>query len=200
MHIKTFCGGFDNNFSYLIWDKTNNAALIDASNNSNTILEFAAENGLKIKYVFIMHSHYDHLEGIKEYRKVNIPLAGHESCKMMLDKKLEDNEEVKVGDMFLKIIHTPGHLFDSICILVNNKLFTSDTLFIGCLGRVDLDGADPDALYDSVYNKILKLEDSVEIYPGHDYDIKKTSTIAHERTNNRFLKCKNKEEFLKLVS
>ena len=112
MHIKTFCGGFDNNFSYLIWDKTNNAALIDASNNSNTILEFAAENGLKIKYVFIMHSHYDHLEGIKEYRKVNIPLAGHESCKMMLDKEYKWANpfgDGKAGEKIVNIIIGGGN-------------------------------------------------------------------------------------------
>ena len=90
MNIKSFCGGFDSNFTYLIWDDTNEAAIIDASNGVHPILDFAEENGLKIKYVFLMHSHFDHLEGIGEYRKKGIEILGHESMSFKLDKKLKD--------------------------------------------------------------------------------------------------------------
>ena len=199
MNIKSFCGGFDSNFTYLIWDDTNEAVIIDASNGVHPILDFAEENGLKIKYVFLMHSHFDHLEGVEEYRKKGIEILGHESMSFKLDKKLKDGEIIKVGEMNLKVLHTPGHIFDSICVFVEGKLFTSDTLFVGCIGRSDLDGANVDDYYDSLYNKILKLPDNTEIYPGHDYGIKNISILAWEKEHNSVLMCKSKDEFVKLV-
>ena len=146
-----------------------------------------------------MHSHFDHLEGIGEYRKKGIEILGHESMSFKLDKKLKDKDKTKVGEMNLEILHTPGHMFDSICVFVEGKLFTSDTLFVGCIGRSDLDGANIDDYYNSLYNKILKLPDSTEVYPGHDYGVKNSSTLAWEKKHNSALMCKSKEEFRKLV-
>ena len=96
MNIKSFCGGFDSNFTYLIWDESNEAAIIDASNGVHPILDFAEENGLKIKYVFLMHSHFDHLEGVEEYRKKGIEILGHESMSFKLDKKLKDGDILNI--------------------------------------------------------------------------------------------------------
>ena len=116
-----------------------------------------------------------------------------------LDKKLKHGDVIKIGEMNLKVLHTPGHIFDSICVFVENKLFTSDTLFVGCIGRSDLDGANVDDYYDSLYNKILKLPEDTEIFPGHDYGVKNNSTLAWEKKHNSALMCKNKEEFVKLI-
>ena len=90
--------------------------------------------------------------------------------------------------------HSPG----SICIYSNGKLFTGDTLFVGGCGRADLPRGNPEALYQSLYDKLLKLSDSTEIYPGHDYGSVKVSTIDRERRENPYLKCASLEEFIKL--
>ena len=192
MKVKEFRGGFDDNFSYLVWDKI--GVIIDASIEAERIFKFAEDNDIEIKAVFVMHSHSDHLVDLEEYKSRGISIYAHESSPV-------EAEKVKDGEVLFekfKIIHTPGHMFDSICILVDNKLFTSDTLFIGAIGRCDLKGASPIDFYDSLYNKILKLG-SVEIYPGHDYGRKRLSTLDEEKENNKFLKCKSRDEFLQLV-
>ncbi|MAG77959.1 Zn-dependent hydrolase [archaeon] len=197
MKVKEFRGGYDSNFSYLVWDKE--GVIIDASIDSERIFKFAEENDIKIRAVFIMHSHFDHLIGLEEYKGKGVEVVAHDSSSVESDIRVVDGDVLEFGGMKFKVLHTPGHLFDSICVLVENKLFTSDTLFIGAIGRCDLDGANAIDFFDSLYNKILKLDDEVEIFPGHDYGKKRLSTIKEEKESNKFLKCKSQEEFLELV-
>jgi hydroxyacylglutathione hydrolase len=195
MKVKEFRGGYDSNFSYLVWEEE--GVVIDPSINPERIFKFADDNKIKIKAVFVMHSHEDHLIGLKEYKERGVEIVAHDSSPIESGIRVED-EEIVLGGMKFGVLHTPGHLFDSICVLVDNKLFTSDTLFVGMIGRCDLKGADANDYYTSLYEKILKLG-NVEIYPGHDYGKKRRSTLDEERENNKFLKCKSRDEFLELV-
>ncbi len=188
MIIKTFQGGYDNNFAYLII-AGKECALIDPAVPAEEVLNYVQENGLELKFVVIMHSHFDHTIDLDKY---GVPLYGHRLLK--LDKKLEDGDVLELGVLQLKVIHTPGHIQDAICILVENNLFTSDTLFVGGCGRTDLEGGDTELLWESL-QKLQNLPDETIIYPGHDYGKTKTSTIGEEKNSNRFFN-KSKEEFL----
>ena len=111
---------------------------------------------------------------------------------------LKDNEEIKVGKIKIKIIHTPGHTKGAVCLLFDNKLITGDTLFVGAIGRTDLPGGDAIKLFESL-QKLKKLDDKIEIYPGHDYGEAPFSTIGGEKKSNPYFMCKTKEEFLRFV-
>ena len=187
MKVKEFRGGYDNNFAYLVWNEKG-GVLIDASITSKRILKFVEENDIDLKAVFVMHSHDDHLVDLNVYSGMGVKII----------KNVKDDVMDLIGLKFT-VIFTPGHMDDSICVLVNRKLFTSDTLFVGAIGRCDLKGSDAIDYYDSLYNKLLKLDDDIEVYPGHDYGKKRISTMGEEKENNRFLKCKSRDEFLQLV-
>jgi glyoxylase-like metal-dependent hydrolase (beta-lactamase superfamily II) len=102
--------------------------------------------------------------------------------------------------VLIKVIYTPGHTPDSICLLVDNKkLLTGDTLFVGECGRTDLPGGNSESLYDSLFNKLLKLSDDVEVYPGHDYGLKPYSTIGEERRTNYVLQPRSLMEFVEFM-
>ena len=107
---------------------------------------------------------------------------------------------LRVGTMEVKVLHTPGHSRDSVCYLVGKKLFTGDTLFVGECGRTDMPGGDAGALYDSLFNRLLKLPDDIEVYPGHDYGARPTSTIGQERKTNYVLEPRTRAEFIEFMA
>jgi len=186
MQIKTFLGGYDNNFAYLIIDGKE-CALIDPSVLADEILDYVAENGLGLKFVVVMHSHFDHIVDLERYRERSIQLYGHKLLKIRIDKKIDDGDVLKLVTIQMKVIHTPGHTPDAICLLIEDKLFTSDTLFVGGCGRTDLAGGNPGQLKASL-NKLKLLPENTVIYPGHDYGETKTSTLRIEKQNNPFFK------------
>jgi glyoxylase-like metal-dependent hydrolase (beta-lactamase superfamily II) len=100
----------------------------------------------------------------------------------------------------VKVIHTPGHTRDSVCFLVEKKLFTGDTLFVGECGRTDMPGSDAGALFESLFTRLMKLPDDTEVYPGHDYGPRPTSTIGAEKKNNYTLQPRTKEEFIEFMA
>jgi len=189
------------NFCYIIGDEeTREAAVIDPSGEVEKILKFSKENGLKIKYIIITHSHSDHIAGNEELSsRTGAKILMHDSSKARKDGGLKEGDEISIGKIKVKIIHTPGHTPDSICLLANNKLFTGDTLFVGECGRTDLPGGSSDELYDSLFNKIARLSDDLEVYPGHDYGDRTHSTLGYEKKNNYTLKQRTKEEFIKFM-
>jgi glyoxylase-like metal-dependent hydrolase (beta-lactamase superfamily II) len=115
------------------------------------------------------------------------------------DVAVKDQDCIKIGDLMVKVIHTPGHTPDSICLLVDNKLFTGDALFVGECGRTDMTGGNARDMYRSLFEKILSLGDEVEVYPGHDYGERPYSTIGHERRTNYTLEKRSLEEFLQFM-
>tara|TARA_B100000315_G_C14511399_1_gene557126 strand:- start:595 stop:1188 length:594 start_codon:yes stop_codon:yes gene_type:complete len=194
LQVKTFCGGYDHNFSYLLYDEeSKEAVIIDTAVDPELLFKFIKENKLKIKYAVIMHSHFDHTVDLNYYRKNNIDLVASEKTKEQVEIKVNDGDILKIGQHELKVLETPGHIYDAICVLAGNKLFTSDTLFIGACGRIDLEGANSKEMEESL-EKLKQLPDNTIIFPGHDYGSTPSSTIGEQKKSNPYLKDKNGEE------
>jgi len=198
------------NFIYLIGDeKSKEAAVIDAGWDIDKIIETAKKDKLTIKKIILTHYHYDHIQKANELiDKASAEVYFHEDdyeyIKKSLKnnsikiKKLKDNDAISIGSTKIKIIHTPGHTPGSICLIAGKKLLTGDTLFVGAIGRTDLPGGDAIKLFESL-QKLKKLDDNTEIYPGHDYGETKSSTIEEEKKSNPYFMCRTKEEFLNLI-
>jgi glyoxylase-like metal-dependent hydrolase (beta-lactamase superfamily II) len=191
------------NFSYLVGDNESGfAAVVDPPFNPKVILDMVAENDFKLIYIMVTHGHPDHTGGIERLRSATgAKVVAHERSDIKKDLLVKDQELIRLGRVGIKVIYTPGHSPDGICLLVDDRiLMTGDTLFVGECGRTDLQGGDSKKLYDSLFNKLMKLDDSVEVYPGHDYGAKPHSTIGFERKNNYTLKPRSEEEFIKFMA
>lgn len=198
------------NFSYVIGDeKTKEAAVVDPGWEIDKLIDIAKKEKLEIKKIILTHSHYDHIQKADEIAsKTNASVYFHEDDSDEIKRviknpnvkmhNLKNNGEIKIGSMRIKIIHTPGHTPGAACLLAEDKLLTGDTLFVNAVGRTDLPGGDPLQLFDSL-QKLKKLDDDVEIYPGHDYGEIPFSTIGGEKNTNIYLKCESKEQFLNLL-
>jgi glyoxylase-like metal-dependent hydrolase (beta-lactamase superfamily II) len=111
-----------------------------------------------------------------------------------------DGDTLKLGKVHIRIIHTPGHSLDSICLLIDGKVLTGDTLFIGECGRTDFGDGSAEDMYHSLFDKLMKLDDKIEVYPGHDYGPKPHSTIVDEKRTNYTLEKRSLEEFIEFMS
>jgi len=200
MIFKQVPVGSFQNFAYIIGDKTTkNAALVDPAWEVDKLLQLCAEMGLAVSLVINTHSHSDHVGGNEAVsRRTGAKVVAHVSSPVHKDIPVKDSDTINVGDIIVKVIHTPGHCPDHICLLVENKVLTGDTLFVGECGRTDLAGGNSGEMYDSL-NKLLKLDDNIEVYPGHDYGSKKSSTIGYERQNNYTLKKRTREQFIQFM-
>ena len=190
------------NFSYIIADETNcEAVVVDPSFNASEIIRILKNQKLMLKYIINTHGHSDHTSGNHELHSVNdAKIVVHKLSKTSAEIKVDDGDTIIVGNISINVIHTPGHTPDSICLLVEGKkLLTGDTLFVGECGRTDLPGGNPKSLYDSLFNKLLKLGDDVEVYPGHDYGKKRSSTIGEERRTNYVLEPRSVGEFVEFM-
>ena len=191
------------NFSYVIADeKTKEAAVVDSSFNSGAIIELLKNNKFNLKYIINTHGHSDHTAGNQELTSAfGAKVVAHELSKVNFDVAVVDGDILGVGQISLKVIYTPGHTIDSICLLVDNKkLLTGDTLFVGECGRTDFSGGNTKSMYDSLFNKLSKIDDDVEVYPGHDYGVKPSSTIGEEKKSNYTLQPRSIEEFIEFMN
>jgi len=198
------------NFSYIIGDENaREAAVVDAGWDVDKLIETAKKENLEIKKIIFTHSHYDHVQKVDELAsKTNTEVYFHELEFNEIKKyiknpnikliKVKNNDEINVGNIKIKVIHTPGHTTGAICLLTDKKLLTGDTLFVNAIGRTDLAGGDTIKLFESL-QKLKKLNDNIEIYPGHDYGKIPFSTIGNEKKNNPYFKCETKEQFLSLL-
>ena len=196
MIFQQISAGGDRNFGYLIGDEeTKEAAVIDPSSSPGVFPPAAKKHGLKIVCIIGTHGHGDHTGGIAALkRETGAKVVMHTSSPGSADVSAADGDMLKLGKLELKIIHTPGHTLDSMCILAGDKLVTGDTLFVGKVGGTQTEQA-AKTEYDSLFNKLMKLDDSIEVYPGHDYGVAPTSTIGHERATNPFLLRKEFKDF-----
>ena len=210
MYLKQLKVGYLENFEYILADPYERiGTVIDPGFGGKEVdrtIEEASRDGITIKYIIVTHFHQDHIGGVKEMaEKTGAELIVHDDevhsvGKLGFDCEIvvKDGDLLSLGGLSVRIIHTPGHSPGSICIYTHTKLFTGDTLFVGGCGRADLPRSDPKALYSSLYEKILPLPDSTEVYPGHDYGDVPVSTIGREKENNPYLKCSSLDEFLRL--
>jgi glyoxylase-like metal-dependent hydrolase (beta-lactamase superfamily II) len=199
MIVEQFRTGGDRNFGYLVADEASGEALvIDASFNPEMIVRFAAEHGFGIRFVFSTHGHDDHTNGNDTIRGLSgiVPLLYGDICSRT-GIRVDEGALFPIGSLNARILHTPGHTKDSICIHVGDALFTGDTLFTGKVGGT---GTEEQALmeYKSLQHKIMQLADSIKVYPGHDYGLSPVSSIGHERSSNPFLLQKDFNAFLLL--
>jgi glyoxylase-like metal-dependent hydrolase (beta-lactamase superfamily II) len=205
MKIKQLRVGSDN-FCYIIYsEKQKFAAVIDPGFEPEKAINFIKNNNLILSYIILTHYHNDHSFGVKKikdkYHKAKIISSKEDGEKLNeeIDVFVNDEDKLKLGDIDLKFILTPGHTQGGICIIVDEKaILTGDTLFIGDCGRTDLQGGNIHVMYNTLKNKINSLSDSLIVYPGHDYGNKPFDSLGNQKKINKTLNAKNFDEFLKL--
>ena len=156
---------------------------------------------LKLVKVIDTHIHADHITGLNELNKRTncIRIMGEKSKSEVVDVRLKDNEKIKVESVELETIYTPGHTDCSYSYLMNDRVFTGDTLLINGTGRTDFQSGSSYDAYDSLFNKLLKLPQKTLVYPAHDYNGKKYSTIENEKNKNPRLQVSSAEEYAEIM-
>lgn len=195
---------FGENMYVLFDEDSKKCAVIDPGGAVDKIFKFINENNLDFEYIFLTHGHGDHIGAVNKIKEIksDVKVVSHKDEKEMLndnrknlsfsmhcgvqefdaDIYVSDKDKLKLGNLTVTFIHTPGHTLGGMCIRVCDDLFTGDTLFFETVGRTDLYGGDFNTLKKSL-KKISKFEDNVKIYPGHG----PSSTIAHEKQNNPYM-------------
>ncbi|WP_300382618.1 MBL fold metallo-hydrolase [Clostridium sp.] len=199
MIVKTITNGSLQENCYLIIDEeTNKGTLVDPGSEGDRISSIIEDLKVNIGAILLTHCHYDHNGAVMELKErfdakvylneVEVEYMANDTTGVY--KKLpkvgdyvKEGEEILVGNLKFKPIFTPGHSKGGTCYLVEDKIFTGDTLFKGAVGRTDLFGSSFDELSHSVNNKLMLLQDNIEVYPGHG----PSSTIGFERTYNPYV-------------
>ena len=191
-------------YTYIISSgKGREALIIDpVIEHSNEYIKILENLELKLVKVIDTHIHADHISGLNELNKRTncTRIMGEKSKSEVVDIKLKDNENLNIENIELKAIYTPGHTDCSYCYLMNDRVFTGDTLLINGTGRTDFQSGSPLDAYDSLFNKLLKLPEKTLVYPAHDYNGKKNSTIENEKNNNPRLQVSSKEEYAEIMN
>jgi glyoxylase-like metal-dependent hydrolase (beta-lactamase superfamily II)/rhodanese-related sulfurtransferase len=189
--------------SYLVGcGDTRSAALIDPElTQVDHYMALAARDGLRIRYLIDTHTHADHFSATRKLaQQLGVPVVMHPASPApFADMRIGDGEMVALGRLRLQALHTPGHTRDSMCLQVEGSLFTGDTLLIGGTGRTDLPSGDPEALYDSLFNRILKLDPGLKVFPAHDYKGRQGSTIGEELATNPRLQVRDRAAFVEMM-
>ena len=191
-------------YTYIISSgKGREALIIDpVIEHSDEYIKILENLELKLVKVIDTHIHADHISGLNELNKRTncTRIMGEKSKSEVVDIKLKDNENLNIENIELKAIYTPGHTDCSYCYLMNDRVFTGDTLLINGTGRTDFQSGSPLDAYDSLFNKLLKLPEKTLVYPAHDYNGKKNSTIENEKNNNPRLQVNSREEYAEVMN
>ena len=205
MIIKQFVAGLIENNMYLVMDeKSHDAVLIDAPQDIPEVKKTVDELGANVKYILITHGHFDHIMGLNSLKKtLNAPAV---ICKDDLvisdnvneftrlfgvpdiepptyEKFVKDGDILDIGDMKIKVIQTPGHTEGGVCYLIDDNLFSGDTLFKQSVGRTDLFGGNLEKIRHSVKEVLFKLDENIKVFPGHG----SMTTIAYEKRHNEII-------------
>jgi glyoxylase-like metal-dependent hydrolase (beta-lactamase superfamily II)/rhodanese-related sulfurtransferase len=189
--------------SYLVaCEATRAAVLIDPElSQVDRYVGMASQHGVHIHYIVDTHTHADHFSAGRTLAKqLGVPIVMNRfSPAPHADMRLDDGDMLIVGNLRIKALHTPGHTRDSMCLHVEDRVFTGDTLLIGGTGRTDLPTGDPHELHESLFDKLLKLPSETLVYPAHDYKGRSHSTIAAEITDNPRLQKRERTEFVTMM-
>jgi glyoxylase-like metal-dependent hydrolase (beta-lactamase superfamily II)/rhodanese-related sulfurtransferase len=189
--------------SYLIGcQETRSAILVDPELDAiDEYVALAAEKGLRIRYLLDTHTHADHFTATRELsRQLGVPVVMHRnSAAPFVALRVEDGETLIVGKLRLQVLGTPGHTDDSISLVMADRVLTGDALLIGGTGRTDLPTGDPEALHHSLFDKLLRLPDALQVFPAHDYKGRSQSTIGAERASNPRLQQRDRAAFIELM-
>ena len=191
-------------FTYLIASSRGREALIidPVLENVDQYIRLLKELDLKLVKVIDTHIHADHITAASKLNeKTNCStIMGEHTPAESVQIKVKDNEIIKVDDLNFKAIYTPGHTSDSYSFLMNNFLFSGDTLLINGTGRTDFQNGNPKDAYDSIFNKLLKLPEKTLLYPAHDYNGKKVSSIGKEKKFNPRLQVNSENEYEEIMN
>jgi glyoxylase-like metal-dependent hydrolase (beta-lactamase superfamily II) len=189
------------NFTYIVEDEdTSEAIIIDPSWDLIELELIIKKNNLKIKYIVNTHHHFDHTLGNEAMvETTKAPIIQHESSKLKNDIKVKDGDLIEFGNSKLKVLHTPGHSQDSICLIGDGKIFSGDTLFVGNCGRIDLPGGSAKELYHSLFDVLYSLDDDLVLYSGHNYGHTETSTIGQEKITNHVMQKRTEQQFVEMM-
>ena len=220
MYLRQILTGPMANFVYMIGDlEKREAMIVDPAWDIPGLLRILDEDGMKLTGALVTHYHPDHIGGdLMGHQIPGVPeLLTERPVKIYMNKEevpwvkrvlgLESSDfvpvdgetTVNVGDVPVRILHTPGHTPGSQCFLAGNNLISGDTLFIGSCGRVDLPGSNPEDLYYSLNQKLRALPDDTVLYPGHNYSSETSSTMGQEKRSNAFMRFNSVEDFLRTM-
>ena len=191
-------------YTYLIASaKGREAVIIDpVIENVESYIKLLQELDLKLVKVIDTHIHADHVTGASKLKRATncSTLMGEHTPADAVEIKVKDDEIIKIDQIEIKAMYTPGHTSDSYSFLMDKYLFSGDTLLINGTGRTDFQNGSSKDAYNSIFNRLLKLPEDTILYPGHDYNGKESSTIGNEKKFNPRLQVKNVDEYVELMS
>jgi glyoxylase-like metal-dependent hydrolase (beta-lactamase superfamily II) len=187
-------------YTYLIASRRRGEALLidPVLDHADRYLRLLDELDVRLAKAVDTHLHADRYSGLGALRERTGCLAAMSeyTAAAVVSLPLADGDQVDVGQLRLRVLHTPGHTPDSICLLLDNMLFTGDTLLIRGTGRTDLPGGDAAAQYESIFGTLLRLPDETRVFPAHDYQGATASTIGEERRHNPRLRVRSRDEYI----
>ena len=200
MIVKQLRVGTMANFVYLLVDETSKEGmLVDSGWETAPIISEVGRLGAKVKFAVATHEHFDHVSTLRDVAaKLGAKVVAHDYSPLDCDIRVKDGEELDLGGHRVRVLHTPGHTEDSICMYDGRHVFTGDTLFVGTIGNFDRERAE--AMHHSLYGVILKLPPSTMVYPGHDYGDVPYRTLGEEAASNPFLMASDLRSFLSAFS
>src|SRR6266481_5348509 len=191
-------------YSYLLASRAGGEALIldPVLEKADRYCQLLRELDLRLVKAVDTHLHADHVTGLGELRDRTqcITIMGEQSKADVVSMRVADGDKVMIEGLSLDVMYTPGHTDDSYSFLLDDRVFTGDTLLIRGTGRTDFQNGDPRAQYDSIFNKLLKLPDETLVYPAHDYKGETVSTIGEEKMFNPRLQVKSIDEYVELMN
>lgn len=205
MKIERIVSYYNDENCYLVYDEDNIGIIIDPGSDACDIEALIKEKGVSVSHIFLTHCHYDHIGGLEDLRKnigakvyasfecnqniqnpnINMSLFQENVIRALpADEIIDDGSVVKVGNLEIKVIKTPGHTNGGVCYLIGEDLFSGDTLFLRNVGRWDLPKGDEETLKNSIINKLYTLDDDIIVHPGHGNDTK----IYYEKRYNTYVR------------
>jgi len=191
-------------YTYLIASAKGREALIidPVLENVEDYIKLLNELNLKLVKVIDTHIHADHVTGASKLKDKTkcVTIMGEHTPTDAVEIKVKDEEIIKLDQLTIKAIYTPGHTSDSFSFLMDNYLFSGDTLLINATGRTDFQNGNSTDAYNSIFNRLLKLPDETLLYPAHDYKGEKVSTIGKEKKYNPRLQVKNVDQYIEIMN
>jgi sulfur dioxygenase len=189
-------------YTYLVGDDASGDTLVIDPVRGREADVLALLAGRTLRFTVDTHVHADHITAgslLRERTGARIALPALASDCGCADLTLADGDELRVGTLVLRVVHTPGHTPESVCLVAGDQVFTGDTLLVGTCGRTDFQGGDAGALYDSITRRLYALPDATTVWPGHDYAGHTSTTIGAERSGNARVAGRSRAEFIALM-